>query len=128
MWTAARQRCRNPNSDGYHNYGARGIKFAAVWDDFARYVADIGPRPTPQHTLDRVDNDGDYAPGNVRWSLPVRQVRNSRVVQLTPALVRQIRSLYASGGYTQKELGSIYTVHKATIQAVLDGRTWRDII
>jgi hypothetical protein len=78
LWAGLRSRCRNPNATGYERYGGRGIRICAKWDDFAAFVADVGPRPSPQHTLDRIDNDGHYEPGNVRWSTPSEQCNNSR--------------------------------------------------
>lgn len=74
-WKTMRQRCQNPNNPAYHRYGGRGIRVAERWDDFAAFVADMGPRPAGA-TLDRIDNDGHYEPGNVRWASRFEQGQN----------------------------------------------------
>jgi len=73
---AAKMRCVNPNNPAFNNYGGRGIEFR--FDSFEEFLADIGEKPTPQHSLDRINNDGHYEKGNVRWATPKEQVLNSR--------------------------------------------------
>jgi hypothetical protein len=75
-WKSMIQRCDYPRHNRYHLYGWRGIKIAPEWREFARFLADMGKRPTPQHSLDRIDPNGDYAPGNCRWATPKEQQRN----------------------------------------------------
>ncbi len=85
IWSAMIERCRNINGLWYHNYGGRGIRVCDEWIGrcgFARFYRCIGPRPTPQHTLDRIDNDGHYEPNNVRWATRLEQSHNSRRVRL----------------------------------------------
>jgi hypothetical protein len=77
-WRAARQRCNNPNNREYKRYGARGIKMSPLWNTFKQFIADMGIAPSPEHELDRIDNDGDYEPGNCRWATHDTQVRNRR--------------------------------------------------
>ena len=78
-WDGIKERCLNKNGNGYENYGARGISMAPEWrDSFEAFFAHIGPRPSPKHSIDRVDNTGDYEPGNVRWATSVQQNRNKR--------------------------------------------------
>lgn len=73
-WMSMRTRCANPN-DPY--YGGRGIKVCGRWDNFVNFVADMGERP-PGHVLDRINNDGNYEPSNVRWVTPKQSAANRR--------------------------------------------------
>jgi hypothetical protein len=78
---AARVRCSDPRSAKWPAYGARGIRVCDAWigpGGFARFFAHIGPRPTSRHSLDRVDNDRGYEPGNVRWAAIAQQQSNRR--------------------------------------------------
>jgi hypothetical protein len=78
-WQKMLQRCENPAAKDYPRYGGRGIAVCAEWRDVAGFVAwieaNIGPRP-PGRTLDRIDNDGHYEPGNVRWATAKEQAAN----------------------------------------------------
>lgn len=71
----AKSRCNNPNSGRYYTHGGRGIKF--LFNSFDEFFAAVGPRPDGM-TLDRIDNDGHYEAGNLRWATPSQQVSNRR--------------------------------------------------
>lgn len=77
-WTQMRRRCLKKNSVQYPNYGGRGISICAQWDSFVTFFADMGPRPGPGYSLDRIDNDGNYGPENCRWATMLQQENNKR--------------------------------------------------
>ncbi len=79
-WRHILDRCRNPKSQEWHNYGARGIGVHEGWlRDFGAFMAHVGPRPSANHQIDRIDNDRGYEPGNVRWVTRSENCRNTRV-------------------------------------------------
>lgn len=78
-WESMKQRCFNPNSKDYANYGGRGVSVCAEWvHDFPKFLSDMGERPEGS-SLDRIDSDGNYEPSNCRWADPKTQQRNTRV-------------------------------------------------
>lgn len=78
IWHSMRQRCSNPRDKGYPYWGARGITVCDRWNDYVRFVADMGRRPSDSHSLDRIDVDGNYEPSNCRWATPTEQAVNRR--------------------------------------------------
>ena len=79
-WSSMLGRCRNPNHHKYHAYGGRGITVCERWLLFVNFAADMGQPPSSEHSLDRIDNDGNYEPGNCRWATLAEQSRNRRAV------------------------------------------------
>lgn len=77
-WDGAKRRCNNPNDKDFPNYGGRGIRFSEAWAKFEDFYRDMGPRPGPGYSLDRIDVNGDYEPGNCRWATAKLQSNNRR--------------------------------------------------
>lgn len=105
-WVLMTQRCRDPNGPDYHRYGGRGIRVCSEWQkSFKQFYADMGQRPGPDYSIDRIDNDGNYEKGNCRWATRMEQAAN-----------RQNNTLFTFAGRTQhlaawcREFG----VHPAT--------------
>lgn len=79
VWQNMIYRCHTKTSRQYADYGGRGIKVCARWrKSFSAFLEDMGPAPSPKHSLDRLDNDKGYGPGNCRWATPKEQQNNRR--------------------------------------------------
>lgn len=92
-WGHLKSRCLDPNNKDYHLYGGRGIKVCDRWlESFENFLEDMGPRPSPQHSLDRKDNDSHYCKENCRWAVAVQQQNNKRSNRLVE-LGGQVKSV-----------------------------------
>lgn len=105
-------RCYNQNNHKYPSYGGRGIKVCDRWkDSFESFLEDMGPRPSDQHSIDRIDNNADYGPANCRWATKAEQAMNRRTTRwLTHAGKTMMLSEWAD--HTE--------VHEETIRRRLD--------
>lgn len=76
-WQNMKRRCYDPANNRYYRYGARGIRVCDAWiNSYETFLADVGRAPSPRHTIDRLNNDGNYEPRNVRWATYVEQAKN----------------------------------------------------
>lgn len=127
-WSAAKNRCNNPLNAEYNRYGGRGIemRFKSVVD----LISDIGEKPDSpvRLSLDRIDNEGHYEPGNVRWATPKQQANNRRSLSsLIDDDVRQIRKRRAEGE-TARSLGEEYGISRQAITHICTFRTWQHVV
>jgi hypothetical protein len=82
-WASMKGRCLNPNNPKYPRYGGRGIQICPSWiTHFEMFYADMGPKPSAQHSLDRIDNNGPYCASNCRWASPSTQSNNRSTTRL----------------------------------------------
>ena len=142
-WASMRARCNNPNTPNWHRYGERGIGVCDEWSDFATfrdwaqshgYTEQADSVPLAERwSIDRIDNDGDYEPGNCRWITFSQNVARQRQwvdpeiasPGLTWADVDEIRALWAAGGESYRGLADRFGVFgEATIYCIVAGRTW----
>jgi hypothetical protein len=80
LFHSMRNRCNNPNSRDWHLYGGKGVKIE--WETFAEFHRDLGDRPSPQHSIDRINGNGNYSKNNCRWATAREQARNMRTNRL----------------------------------------------
>jgi hypothetical protein len=83
IWVSMKSRCADPSDPHSRAHAGRGIRVCSRWQESYRdFLADMGRRPSSRHSLDRIDNDGNYEPGNCRWAMPATQTRNTRRARL----------------------------------------------
>lgn len=117
-------RCRNPKCRKFHRYGGRGITVCERWLSFDTFLADMGRRP-PGMTLDRVDNNGNYEPGNCRWATMAEQQQNRCSNKLDWAKVDSILAAHAAkeGGY--RRLSRRFGVSPTMVEHIVRGMKWK---
>lgn len=122
-WAHMHQRCRNPKCRQYKWYGARGVRVCERWESFENFLADMGERPNGK-TLDRIDGEGDYEPGNCRWATSSEQQRNRSNVKLNASQAAEIRARHVPRRVTYQRLADEYGVSYGTVESIVRGRIW----
>lgn len=125
-WKAMISRCENHNNQSYKWYGGKGIKVCDRWrNDYTKFLEDMGRKPTPKHTLGRLNDKGDYDPLNCEWQTWTKQLRTSKNAKLTMVKAREIRMLYGRG-YSSGDLAKEFGVTRTTICNVINGVSWKE--
>jgi hypothetical protein len=118
------QRCTNPAASRYARYGGRGIKVCPRWRaSYEAFLVDMGRKPTPKHSIDRINSDGDYEPASCQWATASEQARNRSATKLTGAVVAEIRDR-RSKGETTVALGAAFGVHSSTVSRICAREMW----
>lgn len=123
-WQAMKNRCLNPKANDWHYYGGRGITVHERWLTYDNFLLDVGRRPSDLHTLDRKDVNKGYSKKNCRWATRRQQSQNRTDTRFTHDQIRQIRQLYASGRWYQKELATKFNTTQAAISQIVRNAAW----
>lgn len=125
-WWSMVDRCSNSASKSYRRYGGRGIKVQGRLRTYEGFLGLLGRRPSRLYSLDRIDNDGNYVEGNVRWATKSQQSSNQKKPKLTRQIAEKIRKLY-SAGTTPAVLSPQFGISKRHIHHIVAGQYWRPL-
>ncbi len=115
VWSEMHTRCENPKNKHYHRYGGRGISVCERWGEFGNFIADMGNRPGHEYSIDRMDNDGNYEPGNCRWTTASVQANNKG---------NNVLIAFSGRAQTAWEWAREYGIHPRTLLSRLYQLEW----
>ena len=134
-WVHMKQRCTNPNKKEYPHYGGRGIRVCDEWmHSFLSFYHHVGPRPSDKHSIDRIDVNGNYEPGNVRWATQQEQVENATVVRMitigekTQSVAAWEREMGLSKGQVKSRENRGWSTEKAIMTPSVKGQKVRKYV
>jgi hypothetical protein len=124
VWHAMINRCYNKDNWRYKYYGGRGILVCESWQNFDNYYNwiknNLGDKSNKNDSIDRINNDGNYEPGNIRWATKKIQSKNKRGPKLTAKLAEEIRS----SDLSRKEISKKYNVAESQISRIINNKRW----
>lgn len=128
-WSRIKSRCYNENDKNFNSYGGRGIKLYSEWINdstaFIEYIVSLEGYPDTELSIDRINNDGDYEPGNLRWATMETQAQNRRSTKFTENDIKEIRKL--SETMTQESIANIFNTTQARISEIVIRKTWKNV-
>ena len=124
-WAAMHNRCKNQNNRVFKYYGGRGLRVCLKWGLFVNFLKDVGPRPGPGYSLDRINNDKGYSKKNCRWATTKTQARNRRSIKLSFLVAQEIRRRLMAGE-KQKPLAVFFNVDPSIISEIKLKKIWVD--
>ena len=122
-WQDMHKRCRNPQHPGWKDYGGRGITVCERWNSYEAFAADMGPHPGKGWSLDRIDNGGDYEPGNCRWATAKEQQHNTRANKLSMSMAQEIKRRVLAGA-THHQLAREFRIAKSRVHDIMYRQSW----
>lgn len=123
-WQMMKNRVTNPNAQDARYY--MGLGMEPRWADFQEFLKDMGRRPSPNRTLDRIDGTKGYFADNCRWATQEEQSRNRPGYnKLTIEVADEIREAYAAGGVTQVDLAKSYGITQAQVSQIVRNLCWK---
>ena len=121
-WDSMKARCYNPNYNQFKDYGGRGIEVCDRWkDSFENFLADMGSKPSSKHSIDRIDVNGNYEPGNCKWSTNQEQARNKRNQRDVKLIDPEGQEYLVAGGLVNQFCDDA-KLHNGNITSVLNGK------
>jgi len=126
VWTGMLQRCNDPNTKNWARYGGRGIQVCQRWRKaFESFKIDMGPTYLKSLVLDRIDNNGNYKPGNCRWVTPAVRSQNRRSTKLTLLAAKVIKHCEFPG-FSYVDIGKAFGVKGRVVAHIKGNRTWKN--